>query len=232
MYKRSTAAVVAALLLAGCGTTSEPKDAGVTEPAAATAEATTDAATPSVIETPEPAPSATAATSAAAKPAPKPTKVAVDPNAAADSEPTLAYDEVQVSNAYVKALDTAMPMNGMFMTSAFMQITNLTDRDITLAGGTAAFAGDVQVHEVVGGKMQMKPGGLVIKAGTTEILKAGGNHIMFVNMPKKVLAGDEVTFRLRFGDGGVVDVTAPVKTFNAGNETYVPAATASASAMK
>lgn len=129
---------------------------------------------------------------------------------------------VTVSMAWVKALDTAMPMNGGFMTAAFMHISNISDRDVTLVGGSAAWASMVQVHEVVNGMMQQKPSGLTIKAGYTEALQAGGNHVMFMNMPKKVLAGDEVTFILKFADGGQLKVKAPVKATNSGSETYKP----------
>jgi len=129
---------------------------------------------------------------------------------------------VTVSMAWVKALDTAMPMNGGFMTAAFMHISNISDRDVTLVGGAAAWAPMVQVHEVMNGMMQQKPGGLTIKAGYTESLQAGGNHVMFMNMPKKVLAGDEVTFILKFADGGQLTVKAPVKSTNSGSETYKP----------
>jgi len=136
---------------------------------------------------------------------------------------TKIEEGVTVSNAYVKALDTSMAMNGVFMTAAFMYITNISDRDVTLTGGTADWAPMVQVHEVVNGVMRQRQGGLVIKAGRTEVLQAGGNHVMFMNLPKKVLAGDEVTFALTFADGGQVKVTAPVKMSNSGSETYKPA---------
>lgn len=145
--------------------------------------------------------------------------------------PRPAYDEVQVSQAWVKSMETAMPMNGNFMTAAFMQVTNLSDRDITLLGGKAAFAGAVEVHEVVGSKMRKKEGGLLIKAGTTEMLRAGGNHLMFVYMPKKLTAGDEVTFNLLFDGNRTVRVTAPVKATNAGSESYNPAPMSSAAGM-
>lgn len=129
---------------------------------------------------------------------------------------------VTVSLAWVKALDTVMAMNGSYMTAAFMHISNISDRDVTLVGGASAWAPMVQVHEVVRGMMQQKLGGLVIKAGYTEPLQAGGNHLMFMNMSKKVLAGDEVTFVLKFADGGQLTVKAPVKASNSGSETYKP----------
>lgn len=150
-------------------------------------------------------------------------KAGTCPKGYAKSKPIRwAYDDIQVSSAWVKAMDTAMPMDGMYMTGAFMHITNLSDKDVTLVGGSATFAKEVQVHEVVAGKMRMKDGGLLIKAGTTEALRPGGNHVMFVFMPGKLLAGDEVSFRLRLADGRVVKVTAPVKATNAGSESYKP----------
>ena len=150
-------------------------------------------------------------------------KAAVCPAGYSKSRPVRwAYDDVQVSSAWVKAMDTAMPMDGLYMTGAFMHITNMSDTDVVVVGGSATFAKEVQVHEVVGGKMRLKDGGLRIKAGTTEALRPGGNHVMFVFMPGKLLAGDEVTFRLRLADGRVVKVTAPVKASNAGSESYKP----------
>ena len=133
-----------------------------------------------------------------------------------------AFDDIQVSSAWIKAMDTAMPMDGTYMTGAFMMITNMSDKDMTLVSGSATFAREVQVHEVVNGKMRMKDGGLLIKAGTTEALKPGGNHVMFVFMPGKLLAGDEAKFTLKFADGRTLTVTAPVKTSNAGSESYKP----------
>ena len=143
----------------------------------------------------------------------------------------MAYDEIQVSAAYVKALDGAMPMNGMFMTGAFMSITNMSDQDVSLLGGSASFAGEVQVHETANGVMRQKAGGLLVKAGTTEILKPGGNHVMFVYMPKRVLAGDAVEFTLLFDGNRAVKVNAFVKAMNAGSETYKPTPSASATGM-
>lgn len=131
---------------------------------------------------------------------------------------------IVVGNAFVRATDqgSAAP----YMTAAFMSITNKTDADVTLVGGSAAWAEMVQVHEVVDGIMRQKAGGLLIPAGATASLEMGGNHLMFMGMGEPLMAGDEVTFTLSFGDS-TIDVTAPVKSANAGSETYTAMGTAS-----
>ena len=123
--------------------------------------------------------------------------------------------DVTVASAYVKAAA------GM-MTGAFMDITNNTDADLTLTGATADFAERVEVHEVVEGVMRMKEGGLVIKAGETQQLMPGGNHLMFMGLTQPIAAGEELTFTLQFSDGSSVQVLAPAKDINMGDETYQP----------
>jgi copper(I)-binding protein/uncharacterized protein YceK len=215
--------LIAILTLTGCGSTTKSNSAPPSSSASTSASHTADPTASASTTAPSSAAATTEpTTTASAKP--KPT---ASVSATADPEPTLAYDEVTVSGAWIKAMDTAMPMDGMYMTAAFMSITNLSNADITLTGGSANFAKEVQVHEVVNGKMRPKEGGLVIKAGTTEILKAGGTHVMFVFMPSKLMAGDEATFKLQFNGNRVLTVKAPVKMTNAGSESYTPMSTSS-----
>lgn len=133
------------------------------------------------------------------------------------STPMTMEGSISIANAYLRATNTEM---GPWMTGAFMEITNNTDADITLTGGTAEFASRVEVHEVLNGNMQMKQGGLIIKAGTTEVLQPGGNHLMFVNMATAAKVGEERSFSLSFSDGSSVAVTAPVKEVALGGESY------------
>ena len=109
---------------------------------------------------------------------------------------------------------------GILMTGAFMEITNHTGQDITLTGGSCDWAASVEIHEVVNGQMQPKEGGLVIHDGATETLKPGGNHVMFMDMPAELAAGDEVEFDLSFDNGATVHVVAPVKVVNLDQEKY------------
>jgi hypothetical protein len=142
-----------------------------------------------------------------------------------DAEPS----GVVVGNAFVRATDQGS--SAPYMTAAFMTITNNTDADVILSGGSASWAGMVQVHEVVDGVMRQKDGGLPIPAAGTVTLEMGGNHLMFMGMTMPLEAGEEVTFTLSFDDGSSIEVTAPVKSANAGSETYTAGMGAMASGM-
>ncbi len=127
---------------------------------------------------------------------------------------------ITVENAYVRATDEMSEMMGMLMTGAFMELTNNHEESVTLIGGSCDCAETVEIHEVVGGVMQPKEGGLAIAGGATETLKPGGNHVMLIGLDKDLVAGTEVTFTLEFSDGHTVEVTAPVKVVNLDQEEY------------
>lgn len=148
---------------------------------------------------------------------------------APSSSATTAMSVVSVSDAYVKSMDGASMSAASPMTAAFMTIRNTSDHDVTLVGGSAAFATTVQVHEVVNGVMRQKAGGLAIPAGATVTLAPGGNHVMFMGVTKPLSAGDEARFSLRFSDGSTIAVVAPVKSMNTGSETYQPMTSSGAS---
>ncbi len=127
---------------------------------------------------------------------------------------------ITIENAYVRATDEMSEMMGMLMTGAFMELTNNHEESVTLIGGSCDCAETVEIHEVVGGVMQPKEGGLAIAGGATETLKPGGNHVMLIGLDKDLVAGTEVTFTLEFSDGHTVEVTAPVKVVNLDQEEY------------
>ncbi len=129
-------------------------------------------------------------------------------------------DHITVANAYVRATDEMSVMMDTLMTGAFMELTNNHDEPVTLVGGTCDCAEAVEIHEVVGGVMQLKEGGLEIAGGATETLKPGGNHVMLIGLDADLVAGTEVTFTLEFSDGHTVEVTAPVKVVNLDQEEY------------
>ncbi|MEN9692915.1 MAG: hypothetical protein RLZZ330_559 [Actinomycetota bacterium] len=136
------------------------------------------------------------------------------------AQPEDHTDHITVENAYVRATDEMSVMMDTLMTGVFFDITNNHDEPVTLIGGGCQCADSVEIHEVVGGVMQPKEGGLTIAGGATETLKPGGNHVMFIGLYEELIAGDEVTFLLEFSDGHVVEVTAPVKVVNLDQENY------------
>ncbi|MEO3782276.1 copper chaperone PCu(A)C [Actinocorallia sp. B10E7] len=122
-------------------------------------------------------------------------------------------------NAWVKAAESGM-------TGAFGTLVNSTGAEINLVSATTPASKMVELHEVAGagGQTQMreKEGGFVIPAGGRLELKPGGYHIMLMGLTQKLEPGNEVAFTLTLKDGAKVDVTAVVKSFMGGNETYAP----------
>ena len=124
---------------------------------------------------------------------------------AALSETVVAGD-LEISGAFTRATLPSQPVGGGYVT-----ITNTGDAEDRLIGGTADFAGDVQVHEmaVVNDVMNMRQlaDGLVIPAGETVTLEPGGYHLMFMGMGQALVEGQTATVALEFERTGRVEVT-------------------------
>ncbi|MEM7300592.1 MAG: copper chaperone PCu(A)C [Pseudomonadota bacterium] len=99
--------------------------------------------------------------------------------------------------------------------AGFLTITNngsVTDR---LLGGSADFAGKVEVHsmKMENDVMKMRPfaDGLEIKPGETVVLKPGGLHIMFMKLDGALKAGDTRAATLRFERAGEIEIVFPIR---------------------
>ena len=130
---------------------------------------------------------------------------------------------ITISDPVVRAVDAMSPANkatGKFMTGSFMTISNSSDKDVTLIGGTSESAGIIEIHEVIDGAMMPMSDGLVIPAGGEVKLRMGGYHVMLMELASKLVAGDEVTVTLEFSNGDQVPYTAPVKEIAMDDEVY------------
>ncbi len=131
---------------------------------------------------------------------------------------------VEMHDAWVKAADGEM-------TGSFGMLHNHGDKDVTVVSGSSSVAGMVELHEVamVDGTMKMRPkeGGFVLKAGGSYELAPGHDHVMLMGLKEPLKSGTSVEITLKLSDGTSVTYTAPVKTFEAGNETYQPGSTES-----
>ncbi|MDV2981583.1 UNVERIFIED_CONTAM: copper chaperone PCu(A)C [Actinomycetes bacterium ARC8] len=137
-------------------------------------------------------------------------------SAVVDSSDT---DALAVSQPWVKAAASGM-------TGGFGVITNTSDADITITGGSSPAARTVELHETVTAptgamQMQAKEGGFVIPAGGELRLEPGANHLMLMGLTEPVTPGAEVTFTLELAGGGSIDFTAVAKDFSGANENYV-----------
>lgn len=130
---------------------------------------------------------------------------------------------ITLTEPVVRAIDGMSPVNketGKAMTGSFMTLTNSSDEDVTLVGGSSAVAGIIEIHEVVDGQMVAMDGGLVIPAHGSVELRMGGYHVMLMELNKNLAAGDEVEVTLEFSNGETLTYTAPVKEIAMDDEKY------------
>ena len=83
---------------------------------------------------------------------------------------------------------------GAAVAGGYLKVTNTGKEADRLIGGSAAFAGRFEIHEMSeqGGVMKMRhlPKGLEIKPGETVELKPGSFHVMFMEL-KQPLVKDQ-----------------------------------------
>jgi copper(I)-binding protein len=132
-----------------------------------------------------------------------------------------------VTDAWIRAIpDTKTDGN---MTGMFMTVTNNSDSEVALLGGTTdgTYTTDpLDAHEVVkdsSGQMVMQKvdGGIVIPAHQSVQLMPGGYHIMFWNLTKAIPVGATVHATLNFSNGTTAEVDAIAMTVEMGSEKYV-----------
>ena len=112
---------------------------------------------------------------------------------------TVAASAAQAHEYEVGSLKIGHPWaratpKGAAVAGGYLKITNTGTTSDRLTGGTAAFAGRFEIHEMSheGGVMKMRelPKGLEIKPGETVELKPGSFHLMFMDL-KQPLVKDQ-----------------------------------------
>lgn len=130
---------------------------------------------------------------------------------------------IAMSDPVVRAIDEISFINaetGKAMTGSFMTLTNSSDEDVTLVGGSSPVAGIVEIHEVVDGVMRAAEAGLTIPANGSVELRMGGWHVMLMELNQALNAGDEVDMTLEFSNGETLTFKAPVKAIAMDDEKY------------
>ncbi len=121
----------------------------------------------------------------------------------------IVLDQLTISVALIRATAPKAKVAGGFMT-----ITNNGDHADRLIGGSAAFAGKTEIHEMAmqGEVMKMRqlPKGLEIPAGGSVVLKPGGYHIMFMKLDEQLLAGENRKVTISFEKAGNVELDMSV----------------------
>lgn len=110
---------------------------------------------------------------------------------------------------------------GAAVAGGYLTITNTGKEPDRLIGGTAAFAGRFEIHEMShdGGVMKMRelPKGLEIKPGQTVEFKPGSFHVMFMDL-KQPLVKDQTPRpkgTLVFEKAGTVEVEYAIEAAGA-----------------
>ncbi|MCF3936308.1 copper chaperone PCu(A)C [Acuticoccus sp. M5D2P5] len=121
---------------------------------------------------------------------------------------------IVIENAWVRGTPPGAPVAGGYLT-----IRNTGSAPDRLIGGTATFAGAVEVHEMTmaNGVMQMAPlpEGLPIAPGETVSLAPGGDHLMFMDLTAPAEPGTTVVVTLDFAEAGPVEMAMPVSPLGA-----------------
>ncbi|MER5211359.1 copper chaperone PCu(A)C [Streptomyces sp. NPDC002838] len=118
-------------------------------------------------------------------------------------------DGITVSGAYMP-----QPVSDD-MAAGFLTIVNDSGTKDELTSVTSD-AGEVTVHETVGGAME-EVARLSVPAHGRLVFKSGGNHLMFDKLKRKPEQGQKVSVELHFAKSDPVAVKMPVKS-----ATYVP----------
>lgn len=144
--------------------------------------------------------------------------------ASAAAEPAAAG--LTLVDGWAKAVEQVTADGMGSMTGVFGTLTNPTDTDVHLVGGSSPVATMVELHETVmtGGTMVMRESadGFVVPAGGTLLLEPGANHVMLLGLTAPVPSGSDVEVVLTAEDGTEVTVVVPARTFAGAEETYAP----------
>lgn len=120
----------------------------------------------------------------------------------------MAASEITLGDLVLSGGFTRATLPGAPVAGGFVTIANSGATDDRLTGGSAAFASEVQVHEMTmeGDVMKMRhlPDGLAIPAGGNVVLKPGSFHLMFMGLKQPLTEGDTVTVDLTFEKAGTV----------------------------
>jgi copper(I)-binding protein len=124
--------------------------------------------------------------------------------AAVAADPT-----VDVADAWISE-----PPPGAGVAAAYMEIRNATQAPMSLTGATAPRFDRVEMHETSlreGMASMRRLEQVDIPAGGTVSFATGGKHFMLFGKPPLPRAGENVSLKLNFADGSMLDLNVPVR---------------------
>ena len=143
--------------------------------------------------------------------------------AVATALPALAHDYRVGSLVIDHPWSRATPA-GAGVGAGYMVIRNEGDTADRLVGGSAPFAGRVEIHEMAmqDGVMRMRAlqDGLEIPPGGSVTLEPGGYHVMFMQLQEPLVEGEDRPATLEFANAGTVEVEFAVEGMAAGGMNH------------
>ncbi|HYQ72015.1 MAG TPA: copper chaperone PCu(A)C [Gammaproteobacteria bacterium] len=119
-----------------------------------------------------------------------------------------AAPTMDITNAWVRE---SPPTSRVL--AGYLQISNLTDADLTVTGVTSPDFESAELHRTVieDGMARMLPvPELTVPAGGSVLLEPGGLHLMLFDPARTLLQGDSVTLVLHRSDGICLTLSVPV----------------------
>ena len=122
----------------------------------------------------------------------------------------ITHEHITIIGPSINITSPAAPV-----ASAYMMITNNSERDERLVAITLHYAEKSELHSmsINDGVMIMRPidGGIIIPKGQTIALKSGGNHAMFMKLTKPLKEGETAPITLKFDNATPITIDAPIK---------------------
>ncbi|MBU6458684.1 MAG: copper chaperone PCu(A)C [Bradyrhizobium sp.] len=123
-------------------------------------------------------------------------------------------DDVKAGDLVISQAWSRATPKGAKIGGGYLNIENKGSAPDRLIGGSADFAGSVQVHEMSmeGSVMKMRSveKGLTIEPGKTVKLAPGGYHLMMMDLKAPLKQGEKVPVTLEFERAGKVTVSLDV----------------------
>jgi copper(I)-binding protein len=116
---------------------------------------------------------------------------------------------VKVDQAWVRETPSAVTT-----TAAYMQLTNLLDKEVVLIGGRSSSCEAVEIHQTIFEQEMAKMvpiEKLPLPPHATVTLKPKGLHIMLINCQQSFKAGDMVKLTLLFNHDWLQELSLEVK---------------------
>jgi|TARA_B110001469_G_C9459988_1_gene231867 copper(I)-binding protein len=121
---------------------------------------------------------------------------------------------VQAQNLTVTEGFIRESIPGTTISSAYMTLTNTSEKSVTLVGVSSKVSARIEMHEhsMSNGMMSMRQlESILINRMETVILQPSGLHLMIFDIKEPLKQGDLITLTLHFSSHANVEVQLPVQ---------------------